>query len=143
MSQIADEIIKELRLVPHPEGGWYRQTYIDADSNDRPYGTAILFLLKRGEVSHWHRVDGTEVWFFHAGAALELAHCSDASGPAEVFLLGPNVLNGECPQIIVPKHSWQSARSIGDYTLVSCTVTPGFRFEGFELAPPDFDIPLG
>lgn len=137
----ADALIARLNLSRHPEGGWFRQTWIaDAPPGQRPAGTAILFLLKAGERSHWHRVDTDEIWLWHAGAPLELAISTSDAGPAMRQLLGGDVLAGQSPQVIVPAHHWQGARSLGDYTLVSCTVSPAFRFEGFELAPPDFDI---
>ncbi|MCF1709706.1 cupin domain-containing protein [Tabrizicola sp. J26] len=136
----ADRIIAALGLAPHPEGGWYRQTWI-ADGEGRPAGTSILFLLKAGETSHWHRVDAVEIWHFHAGAPLILSIAETAAGPARHLRLGASVLSGEAPQGIVPAHHWQSARSTGAWTLVGCTVSPGFRFEGFELAPPGFAIP--
>lgn len=137
----ADEIIETLNLSPHPEGGWYRQTWIAETPDARPSGTAIYFLLKAGEASQWHRVDATEIWHFHAGSPLELRIAATAQGPAKRHRLGPDLTEAR-PQIIVPKDHWQAAQSIGDWTLVSCTVSPGFQFEGFELAPPDFDIPL-
>jgi Uncharacterized conserved protein len=136
----ADEIIARLGLAPHPEGGHYRQTWIDSDSTGRPSGTCIYFLLKAGEASHWHRVDATEIWLFHAGAPLLLSIAADDAGPATDHMLTPDLTEG-APQIIVPRDHWQAARSTGDYTLVSCTVSPGFRFDGFILAPPGFDIP--
>lgn len=136
----ADRIIARLGLAPHPEGGWYRETW-RAEAEGRPPGTAILFLLKAGERSHWHRIDATEIWHFHAGAPLILSVAADAAGPAREIRLGPDVLAGESPQGIVPPHHWQAARSTGDWSLVGCTVSPGFRFEGFELAPEGFDIP--
>ena len=138
----ADALITALALAPHPEGGWYRQTWVaDSPEGDRPTGTAILFLLRAGEVSHWHRVDATEIWLFHAGAPLILSISADARGPASDLRLGADIAQGQSPQGIVPPHHWQSARSEGDFTLVSCTVSPGFRFDGFTLAPPGFDIP--
>ena len=135
-----DQIIARLGLAPHPEGGWYRQTWV-ADGAGRPSGTCIYFLLKAGERSHWHRVDAAEIWHFHAGAPLVLRMAATAAGPARQITLGADLPMGQEPQGIVPLDWWQSARSTGDWTLVSCTVSPGFRFEGFELAPPDFDIP--
>jgi predicted cupin superfamily sugar epimerase len=138
----ADRIIAALDLAPHPEGGWYRQTWM-ADGPGRPSGTAILFLLKDGEQSHWHRVDAAEIWLYHAGAPLILSLAETGAGPARETLLGGDVLGGETPQAVVPAHHWQAARTTGAYTLVSCTVSPGFRFSGFELAPPGFDIPKG
>jgi len=138
----ADQIITQLDLAPHPEGGHYRQTW-QADNAGRATGTCIYFLLKAGEASHWHTVDATEIWLYHAGAPLTLSLAETDSGPATDHTLGPDVLAGEHPQIIVPTDHWQSARSTGDYTLVSCTVSPGFDFAGFHLAAPDFDIPRG
>jgi len=138
----ADEIIALLRLEPHPEGGHYRQTWMaEAAPGARPSGTCIYFLLKAGERSHWHRVDADEIWLWHAGAALELSISLSEAGPRLDHRLGPDLLGQERPQIIVPARHWQAARSLGDWTLVSCTVSPGFRFEGFELAAPGFDIP--
>ncbi|MCB1344536.1 MAG: cupin domain-containing protein [Rhodobacteraceae bacterium] len=140
----ADALIAALTLAPHPEGGHYRETWrADAPSGARPAGTAILFLLKAGETSHWHRVDSTEIWLFHAGAPLLLSRAARTEGPATDALLGPDVLAGQSPQLIVPPGHWQAARSTGAFTLVSCTVSPGFRFEGFTLAPPGFDIARG
>lgn len=133
-------IIQSLSLAPHPEGGWYRQTWV-ADNPGRPNGTAILFLLQRGEVSHWHTVDATEIWFYHAGSPMVLSRAAIEAGPAQDDLLGPDVLSGHAAQLIVPPHHWQSARGTGDWTLVSCTVSPGFDFAGFHLAPQGFDIP--
>lgn len=138
-----DQLIAALDLAPHPEGGWYRQTWVDDTAPGRPHGTAILFLLRAGERSHWHRVDATEIWLWHSGAPLILSTAATEAGPARDAVLGPDVLAGEMPQRIVPAQHWQAARSTGAYTLVSCTVSPGFRFEGFTLAPPGFDIPRG
>jgi len=135
----ADGIIATLGLQPHPEGGHYRQTWV-AENDGRPTGTCIYFLLKAGERSHWHRVDATEIWLYHAGAPLNLSLAETEAGPAVDHLLTPDLTAGR-PQIIVPKDHWQAARTTGDYTLVSCTVSPGFRFDGFTLAPEGFDIP--
>lgn len=138
----AADMIARLKLAPHPEGGWYRETWLaDAAPGERPVGTAIFFLLAAGQASHWHRVDATEIWFYHAGAPLTLRQSPHADGPARADTLGGNVMAGEMPQLIVPTGAWQSAATLGDWTLVSCTVSPGFRFEGFELAVPGFDIP--
>lgn len=136
----ARAIIDALGLAPHPEGGWYRQTWV-ADGPGRPVGTAIYFLLEAGKGSHWHKVDAVEIWHFHAGAPLILSIAADDNGPAQDILLGPDVLADQHPQGIVPKDHWQAARSTGEWSLVGCTVTPGFRFDGFTLAPSDFDIP--
>lgn len=136
----ADDIIARLQLSPHPEGGWYRQTWA-GDETPRASGTCIYFLLKRDEASHWHRVDATEIWHFHAGAPLILRIAETEAGPLQAHSLGTDLANGELPQIIVPKGHWQAASTTGDWTLVSCTVSPGFVFDGFDLAPPGFDIP--
>jgi len=138
----AEDIIAHFGLAPHPEGGWYRETWrAEAVGNARPSGTAILFLLAAGQHSHWHRVDAVEIWHFHAGAPLELRIAADSDGPAQAHHLGTDPGTGQHPQVIVPAHHWQSARSLGAWTLVGCTVSPGFSFDGFELAPPGFDIP--
>ena len=136
-----DQIIAQLNLSPHPEGGHYRQTWVETGGRGRPSGTCIYFLLKEGERSHWHRVDATEIWHYHAGAPLVLSMSVTDTGPATDHMLGPDLAAVQSPQIIVPKDHWQSARSTGAFTLVSCTVSPGFRFEGFTLAAPEFDIP--
>lgn len=138
----AEAIIQKLGLRPHPEGGWYRQTWVGPDlhigTDRRASGTAILFLLQKDERSHWHRVDADEIWIYNAGAPLIL---SFGETRAREIRLGPDVLAGDSAQAIVPKGYWQAAESLGDWTLVSCTVSPGFRFDGFDLAPPDFDLP--
>ncbi|MFW8636158.1 cupin domain-containing protein [Cribrihabitans pelagius] len=137
----AQEIIERLGLQPHPEGGWYRETW-RAGNAGRPAATCIYFLLQTGERSHWHRVDAAEIWLYHAGAPLVLSMAESGAGPARDHLLGPDLSAG-APQLIVPAGYWQAARSTGDFTLVSCAVSPGFEFEGFELAAPGFDIPRG
>lgn len=133
----ADDVIKLLGLLPHPEGGHYVETFRDAatDANDRSRSTAIYFLLKRGEVSHWHRVDAVETWHWHAGAPLTLRIAEKAGAPVQALTLGSDLAKGERPQGIVPMGWWQAAESLGDWTLVGCTVAPGFEFSGFELAP--------
>lgn len=134
----AEAIIAKLGLQLHPEGGWYRQTWAGPEIAGRESGTAILFLLQAGERSHWHRVDADEIWLWHAGAPLIL---SMGEAKAREHRLGPDVLAGDLVQAVVPKGWWQAARSTGDWTLVSCTVSPGFRFDGFELAPPGWGLP--
>lgn len=135
----ADRLIRRLELEPHPEGGHYRETFRDpASYGGRSRSTAILFLLRRGESSAWHRVDATEIWHFHAGSPLEL-FLGVPEGGARRLVLGPDVFAGQSPQVVVGKDQWQSARSLGDFTLVGCTVAPGFEFAGFELAPPGFE----
>lgn len=140
----AAAIVAALGLAPHPEGGWYAETWrAETDAGARPAGTAIYFLLKQGERSHWHRVDAAEVWLWHAGAPLLLETAASADGPARPVLLGPGLCRGERPQAVVPARHWQAARTTGAFTLVSCVVAPGFDFAGFELAPPDFTVPGG
>jgi uncharacterized protein len=132
----ADQIIATLELLPHPEGGHYRETFRDgADASGRSASTAILYLLKKGEVSHWHRIDAVEIWHWYAGAPLELTLSADGI-EVRKFTLGNSLGQGHQPQVIVPRTWWQSARSLGEYALVGCTVAPGFEFSGFEMAPP-------
>lgn len=138
----ADALIAHLGLLPHPEGGHYKQTWIaETAGGTRPVGTCIYFLLKAGESSRWHRVDAVEIWHYYAGAPLILSMAATESGPARDHLLGPDLLGNEAPQLIVPTHHWQAARSTGDYTLVGCTVSPGFNFDGFEMMPQGVEIP--
>lgn len=134
----AEEVIAALGLKPHPEGGCYLETHrIEAPHGDRSPGTAIYYLLARGERSHWHRIDATEIWHHYAGAPLVLSIASDSETVSHT--LGPDLTAGHRPQAVVPPHSWQSARSLGDWTLCGCTVSPGFEFSSFEMAPPDFN----
>ena len=137
----ADQIIATLGLTPHPEGGHYRETWT-APTDGRAHATGIYFLLKAGERSHWHRVDADELWLYHSGAPLTLSISATDTGPATDHLLTPDLTAG-APQILVPTHHWQAAATTGDWTLVSCIVAPGFQFDGFTLAAPDFDIPRG
>jgi predicted cupin superfamily sugar epimerase len=132
----AAEIVAALGMARHPEGGWYVETFRDAAGGPRGHSTAIYFLLERGDVSAWHRVvDAVEVWHHHAGAPLALSVCEEG-GAVETMRLGPDILAGERPQGVVPANWWQTARSLGDWTLVGCTVAPGFDFASFELAAP-------
>lgn len=140
ISLTADDIIARLNLQPHPEGGWYRQTWIGSET-PRASGTCIYFLLKEGERSHWHRVDATEIWHYYAGAPLKLWLSEADTGPKTLHMLGPDLAADQSPQVIVPKDHWQAAEATVGWTLVGCTVNPGFQFEGFELAEPGFDIP--
>src|SRR6266568_9640821 len=128
----AADIIARLDLKPHPEGGHYRETFRDprCDGGGRSLSTAIYFLLAKGERSHWHRIDAVEVWHHYAGSALTL-QIADGNGQRTVRL-GPDLANGELPQAIVPAQAWQAAATTGDWTLVGCTVAPGFEFAGFE-----------
>jgi hypothetical protein len=132
----ADDIIRLLDLKPHPEGGHFRETFRDTRQveGNRAASTVIYFLLARGERSHWHRVDAVEIWHWHAGAPLAL-EVSQSEGRIARVTLGCDLAAGERPQAVVPAHAWQAAQSLGDWTLVGCTVAPGFGFKGFELAP--------
>jgi len=146
MSDDADErdvtaaaIIRLLDLHPHPEGGHYRETFRDQATvgDGRAASTAIYFLLRAGEISRWHRVDAAEAWHWYTGAPLSLSVVEDAS--RYNVRLGIDLAAGERPQAVVPAHAWQQAQSLGAWTLVGCTVAPGFEFAGFELAPPGFE----
>ena len=128
------DIIRSLGLRPHPEGGHYAETWRHEAGAERGAGTAIYYLLQAGERSHWHRVDAAEVWHFYAGAPLELSTWVEGS-EAQCRVLGQGLPGGERPQIIVAAHEWQAACSLGEWTLVGCTVSPAFDFERFELAP--------
>lgn len=128
------EIIDALELLPHPEGGHYRETWRHQDGENRGAGTSIYYLLQAGERSHWHRVDAAEAWHFYSGAPLELLTCPDG-GEVVRHVLGPNIAVGERPQLLVAPNEWQAACSLGDWTLVGCTVSPAFEFDRFELAP--------
>ena len=137
----AGDIIRKLGLQPHPEGGHYRETWrTPAPAGERPAGTAIYYLLCEGEVSHWHRVDAAEIWHWYAGVALELS-LSAGGKSVERLVLGNELNAGQRPQIIVPANCWQSARSLGEWTLTGCTVSPGFEFDGFEMAPSGWQPP--
>ena len=133
----AADVIRLLELKPHPEGGHFRETFRDARRIEgaRAASTAIYFLLARGERSHWHRVDAAEAWHWHAGAPLALDTAEHDDGPVTRLTLGPDLAAGQRPQAIVPARAWQAAESLGDWTLVGCTVAPGFEFSQFELAP--------
>ena len=137
----AAEIIGLLELEPHPEGGHFRETFRDPRDigGGRAASTAIYFLLARGERSHWHRVDAVEIWHWHAGAPLKLEISQGAgkqgSGKIQSLMLGGDLAAGERPQGVVPAHAWQAAATLGDWTLVGCTVAPGFDFKTFALAP--------
>jgi uncharacterized protein len=137
----AADVIARLELKPHPEGGHYRETFRDPrlDANGRSLSTAIYFLLARGQRSHWHRIDAVEVWHYYAGSPLTLRVADD--GRQRTVRLGPDLAAGDVPQAIVQAHAWQAAESTGDWTLVGCTVAPGFDFAKFELADPDRSPP--
>lgn len=129
----AKQIIEALNLQPHPEGGWYAESFRDENGEARAHSTAIYYLLEKGQRSHWHRVDAAEVWHYYAGAPLNLSISSDGQ-QVQHLVLGPDVLGGERPQFVVPAKAWQSAESAGSWTLAGCTVAPGFEFSGFEMA---------
>jgi hypothetical protein len=136
MTLSAAEVIGLLGLRPHPEGGHFVETWrAEVATGGRAAGTAIYYLLAAGEVSHWHRVDAAEIWHWYAGAPLVLSLSPDGRG-SECRELGPGLAEGARPQVVVPPSCWQSARSLGAWTLAGCTVSPGFRYEGFEMAPP-------
>jgi predicted cupin superfamily sugar epimerase len=139
IGQNAAAIIRLLDLRPHPEGGFFRETFRDPaqDARGRAVSTLIYFLLEAGQRSHWHRVDAAEVWHFYAGAPLEIK-ISRPGHAASVHRLGPDLTAGERPQLVIPAHDWQSAVSLGAWTLAGCGVAPGFEFSGFELAPPNW-----
>ena len=139
MALTAADIIARLELRPHPEGGHYRETFRDSgtDAQGRSRSTVIYYLLRRGERSHWHRIDAVETWHYYAGDALALQIANDGCGPHTVRL-GTDLAAGERPQAIVPAGAWQAAESTGDWTLVGCTVAPGFEFAKFEMAPKDW-----
>lgn len=133
----AADIVRLLDLKPHPEGGHFRETFRDsrAVERGRAASTAIYYLLGVGEVSEWHRVDAAELWFWHAGAPMVLTLSANGHD-AQAHHLGPALGAGQRPQLVVPAHCWQTATSLGAWSLVSCTVAPGFDFAGFEMAPP-------
>ena len=136
-----DEIIRLLDLAPHPEGGYYRETFRDrpAEGSSRAASTAIYFLLPSGQISRWHRVDACEVWHWYAGSPLQLSIKTVDQDKSLKIRLGADLLAGERPQFVVQHSAWQQAQSLGAWTLVGCTVAPGFEFSGFEMAPPGFD----
>lgn len=133
----AAEVVSLLGLQPHPEGGFYKETFRDVVTQDdgRAASTAIYYLLGVGEVSEWHRVDATEIWHWHGGAPMVITMSPDGHD-AEAHHLGPNLAMRQRPQLVVPANWWQTATSLGAWTLVGCTVAPAFEFKGFEMAPP-------
>jgi uncharacterized protein len=136
----AADVIRILGLKPHPEGGHYRETLRDTNAvaDRRALSTAIYYLLAHGERSHWHRIDATEVWHWYAGGPLALNVATSSTAAIQRVVLGADLASGERPQAIVPAHAWQAAQSLGDWTLVGCTVAPGFEFSGFEIASRDW-----
>lgn len=138
----AEEVVQLLGLLPHPEGGAYRETFRApaAEDGGRGASTAIYYLLRSGETSAWHRVDADEVWHHYAGAPLELALSAPSDSEERTALrLGKDLGAGERPQAVVPAGVWQSARSLGEWTLMGCTVAPAFQFSGFEMAPAGWE----
>ena len=139
MTPALDAIAARLGLAPHPEGGYFRETFRDAAGHGgRSHSTAIYYLIGEGHRSAWHRIDAVETWHYYAGAPIAMRLSPDGVR-AETARLGPDILAGEVPQIVVPRHVWQTAASLGAWTLAGCTVAPGFDFAGFELAPAGFD----
>ncbi len=135
-----DDVIRTLTLIPHPEGGWYAEMHrIPSAEGRRSPGTAIYYALGQGDRSHWHRVNATEIWHYYAGAPIELS-LSPGLG-VHTQILGADLHSGQRPQVIVEPFHWQSARSLGAWSLVGCTVSPGFEFSGFEMAPPNWQPP--
>jgi predicted cupin superfamily sugar epimerase len=140
VSDEADDLIRVLNMRPHPEGGNYREVFRDnpPGGRTRAHCTGIYFILKAGEQSRWHRIDATEVWHFYRGSPLQLS-IAPKNGPAVHHVLGNDIVGGQRPQIVVPPNTWQSAISLGAYTLVGCTVAPGFNFDALEIAPVGFE----
>ena len=141
MDSEAAALIEALGLAPHPEGGWYRETWRAAAApGGRASGTAIHFLLEARQRSHWHRVDADELWLWHAGSPLDV-FVEQGNGAVRKFGLGGDVVAGYQPQCLVPASRWQSTEARVGWALVSCVVVPGFEFAGFELAPPGWNPP--
>jgi predicted cupin superfamily sugar epimerase len=139
-SSSAAQLIRQLGLQPHPEGGWYRETWrAPAPGNARASATSIYFLLEQGQRSHWHKVDAAEIWLWHAGSPAVISTSPTDTGPIVDISLGGDVLAGETPQLRIEPGHWQSAHAIEGWTLVSCIVSPGFEFDGFELAPAGWE----
>jgi predicted cupin superfamily sugar epimerase len=140
----AAAVVKALGMRVHPEGGWYVETWrADGPAGERSTGSAILYLLAAGDRSHWHRLDAAEVWQYSGGDALALRVWADGEPAVTTYRLGPDVTDGSVVQAVVPADAWQTADSLGAWTLVGCIVTPAFEFAGFELAAPDWEPPIG
>jgi len=142
----AASLIAQMDLAPHPEGGWYRETWRGPElPTGRASGTAIVFLLKAGERSHWHTVDAEEMWFWQGGDPLTLRIAQHDTGPVQEVKLGGGVMTGQSLQGFVPTGAWQAAEALkpgeGEhgYSVVSCVVVPGFDFAGFTLAPAGWE----
>ena len=138
----SSSIAAALQMQPHPEGGWYAETWrASSVGGERPIGSAILYLLAAGERSQWHRVDADEIWGWSGGDTLELQVWADGDRTVTTHRLGPDVMEGSTVQAVVPSGAWQAARTLGSWTLVGCIVIPAFEFDGFELARPDWEPP--
>jgi predicted cupin superfamily sugar epimerase len=139
-----DQLVLRLGLEPHPEGGFYRRTWTSTEQSGddgRAAGSSILFLLPADVSSRWHRIDATELWQHAAGAPLQLSTWAGGSTPVRHHTLGADLADGEVPQAVVDPHVWQSARSLGAWSLATCVVVPEFRFDGFEMLPDDWTPP--
>lgn len=137
----ANELIRTFSLAPHPEGGWYLETWrSNAAAGKRATASAVYYLIEKGQRSQWNRVDADEIWLWHGGDPLELMIAKSDAGPIETVRLGGKVAEGERPQVIIPKDQWQSAAAIeggeAGYTFLSCIVAPAFEFKSYELAEP-------
>jgi predicted cupin superfamily sugar epimerase len=146
----ARDVVERLGMQAHPEGGWFRETWRSGDTcvpggngDGRPAASAILYLLAAGEHSHWHRIDADEVWQVSAGGAIELSVWTEGDSVVTVHRLAVDLSAASAVQAVVPAGAWQAARPLGAWTLVGCIVAPGFEFDGFELAPPGWEPPLG
>jgi predicted cupin superfamily sugar epimerase len=136
-------VIEAFGMHAHPEGGWYAETWrAAAVGGERPPGSAILYVLAAGERSHWHRVDADEIWQYSAGDPLELHVWAEGEAAITVHRLSGDFASGSAVQAVVPAGAWQTARPLGAWTLVGCIMTPAFEFEGFELAPADWEPPV-
>jgi predicted cupin superfamily sugar epimerase len=132
-------IVDALGMTPHPEGGWFVETWrASAPLGERAAASAILYLLASGQASQWHRVDAAEIWQWSAGEPLEL-RIAHTGRPVEVVTLGPDAVSGHSPQAVVLAGEWQAARPLGGWALVGCIVAPAFEYEGFELAPEGWE----
>jgi hypothetical protein len=139
----AKDLIEALNLAPHPEGGWYRETWrAEAGEGERAAASAVYYVIEPGQRSHWNRVDADEIWLWHMGDPLDISIAATDAGPSRTLRLGGKVGMGEQPQLIIPKGQWQAADPIeggeARYTFLSCIVAPAFEFSGFELASPDW-----
>jgi len=140
----ARAVVDALHMQPHPEGGWYAETWRApaGPAGERPAASTILYLLAAGEASHWHRVDAAEVWQWSGGEPLELRIWAEGDPAVATVRLGGEVVAGEQPQAVVPSGAWQAARPLGAWSLVGCIVAPAFSFDGFELAPDGWEPPI-